>query len=68
MQTIDHQVSEIARVEAIARALLGDGATIDDVGRDAEGYEAQARRADGSHVVVRVDETFDVVNVSLPPS
>ena len=53
-----------ARVEAAAEAAVTDG-TVDRVETDAEGsaYEAHMTKADGTHVTVKVDESFSVTTV-----
>ena len=53
-----------ARVKAAAEAAVTDG-TVDRVETDAEGsaYEAHMTKADGTHVTVKVDESFSVTTV-----
>src|SRR4051812_2366618 len=55
----------LAKVTAAARAKV-PGATVDRVENDAEGnaaYEAHMTKADGTHVTVYVDTSFNVVGV-----
>ena len=53
-----------AQVKAAAEAAVTDG-TVDRVETDAEGsaYEAHMTKADGTHVTVKVDESFSVTTV-----
>lgn len=52
------------KVEAAALAAV-PGGTVERVETDAEGspYEAHVRKADGSHVTVKVDSEFNVTSV-----
>lgn len=58
-----------ASVTSAAQAAVPDG-TIDRVETDAEGdaYEAHMTKADGSHVTVKLDESFNVTNIEEGPS
>ena len=53
-----------ASVTAAAQAAVPDG-TIDRVENDAEGaaYEAHMTKADGSHVTVKLDASFNVTDI-----
>ena len=58
----------LTKVTAAANAKV-PGATIDRVETDADGhaaYEAHMTKADGTHVTVYVDKSFDVVSVEAP--
>jgi hypothetical protein len=57
-----------ASVTAAAQAAVPDG-TIDRVENDAEGatYEAHMTKADGSHVTVKLDASFNVTGIEDGP-
>lgn len=57
-----------ASVTSAAQAAVPDG-TIDRVENDAEGavYEAHMTKADGSHVTVKLDASFNVTGIEAGP-
>jgi len=57
-----------ASVTAAAQAAVPDG-TVDRVENDAEGavYEAHMTKADGSHVTVKLDASFNVTGIEDGP-
>ena len=56
----------LAKVQAAALAKIGSDATVERAETDADGnakYEVHAVKADGTRVVVYVDESYNVVSV-----